>query len=250
MPKSVNHHNHHQFSSGEGELYDDNSTKITETVDCENCDSLRQMLYVREKTIMKLAEDRDEMKIKLTKTMNMNIELTRQLMKYHTLSREKMQNIRNESVASGIMPRSPIISQLKDDAAELKRKCIELDHLYQTFKANINTHRAYVYNSDLIITPEKSPQPMAQSHVNNGPNYETEAELSSTSSVSHNFEQDLPVEDHNNNSSQNRNQFQRTSSPIDDLKPEIPSPKPASMLSDIHDQPQAEVSSFDLWYNS
>lgn len=56
---------------------------------CQNCKRLEKMLLFRDRTMMRLIEDRDQLKIKLTKAMNQNIELSRQLMRYQNLSPPK-----------------------------------------------------------------------------------------------------------------------------------------------------------------
>lgn len=56
---------------------------------CQKCKRLEKMLLFRDRTMMKLIEDRDQLKIKLTKAMNQNIELSRQLMRYQNQSSSK-----------------------------------------------------------------------------------------------------------------------------------------------------------------
>ena len=91
------------------------------------------MLYLRDRTIMKLAEDRDLVKIKLTKAMNMNIELSRQLMKY-----QKMQPIATTmNPPSPIRAKSPVNNQIREEVADLRRKCTELDDIYHHLKHHL-----------------------------------------------------------------------------------------------------------------
>lgn len=80
---------------------------------------------------MKLAEDRDMIKIKLTKAMNMNIELSRQLMKY-----QKVRPIPVNST-SPLRSKSPVNNQIREEVADLRRKCTELDDIYHHLKHHL-----------------------------------------------------------------------------------------------------------------
>ena len=94
---------------------------------------------------MKLAEDRDLIKIKLTKAMNMNIELSRQLMKYQKISLPSFQqqksspNNSNDNNSTQFRTKSPVMvnSQIKEEVAELRRKCSELDEIYHHLKHHL-----------------------------------------------------------------------------------------------------------------
>lgn len=139
------------------------SKKVTTTTnnnnntdECMSCESLKRMLYLRDKTIMKLAEDRDAVKIKLTKAMNMNIMLSRQLMKYqhHTAavgsstalhssppqrSSPKTPNEVNNNNNNNNRQQPTQTDEIRHELVELRKKCRELDdiktHLRQYLSA-------------------------------------------------------------------------------------------------------------------
>jgi len=97
------------------------------------------MLYLRDKTIMKLAEDRDLIKIKLTKAMNMNIELSRQLMKYQRTQSQPtvQQNTTTTATTPQHRTKSPVNAQIREEVADLRRKCTELDEIYHHLKHHL-----------------------------------------------------------------------------------------------------------------
>lgn len=59
---------------------------------CSRCDSMKRMISLRDRAIMKLVEDRDQLKLNLTKVMNQNIELSRELLKFQKISKHSKQS--------------------------------------------------------------------------------------------------------------------------------------------------------------
>lgn len=106
---------------------------------CTSCDALKRMLYLRDRTIMKLAEDRDMIKIKLTKAMNMNIELSRQLMKHQKMHPNEVTSstVNPVSSSSPLRSKSPVNTQIREEVADLRRKCTELDEIYHHLKHHL-----------------------------------------------------------------------------------------------------------------
>lgn len=108
------------------------------TSDCTSCESLKQMLYLRDKTIIKLAEDRDAVKIKLTKAMNMNIMLSRQLMKYQNATSPIRSPSKTPNEANNNREQTQT-DEIRHELVELRKKCRELDdiktHLRQYLSA-------------------------------------------------------------------------------------------------------------------
>lgn len=108
---------------------------------CINCDSLEKMLCLRDRTIMKLIEDRDQLKIKLTRTMNENIELTRQLLRYEGSSFRKNNN------AATTNNQKDKNHQLIDNQKQQKelqfyhRRCQELEEQNQQMKFHLYSLR-------------------------------------------------------------------------------------------------------------
>lgn len=90
---------------------------------------------------MKLAEDRDMIKIKLTKAMNMNIELSRQLMKYQKMNLNAtdsvVPSITSNPGNSPLRSKSPVNTQIREEVADLRRKCTELDEIYHHLKHHL-----------------------------------------------------------------------------------------------------------------
>ncbi len=95
------------------------------------------MLYLRDRTIMKLAEDRDLIKIKLTKAMNMNIELSRQLMKHQKINQSAAVTTAISNPVSPLRSKSPVNTQIREEVADLRRKCTELDEIYYHLKHHL-----------------------------------------------------------------------------------------------------------------
>lgn len=90
---------------------------------------MRHMLCLRDRTIMQLAEDRDAIKIKLTKAMNLNVELSRQLIKYT--------NGKGQSAA--VCPANAYSDRVRQEVADLKRKCSELEDMNHHLKQHLYT---------------------------------------------------------------------------------------------------------------
>lgn len=109
---------------------------------CINCDSLEKMLCLRDRTIMKLIEDRDQLKIKLTRTMNENIELTRQLLRYEGSSFRKNNN--NAATTNNQKDKNHQLIDNQKQQKELQfyhRRCQELEEQNQQMKFHLYSLR-------------------------------------------------------------------------------------------------------------
>lgn len=101
---------------------------------CSNCDSLKQMLHLRDRTIMRLIDDRDQLKIKLTATMNENIELTRQLLRYEAILKKNNRKEMNDNNRT-------IDTDKQQELDFYRRRCQTLEEQNQQMKYHLYSLR-------------------------------------------------------------------------------------------------------------
>ncbi|KAJ6217098.1 hypothetical protein RDWZM_008255 [Blomia tropicalis] len=201
-------------------------------LNCKSCESLKRMLYFRDRTIMKIAEDRDIIKIKLTKAMNMNIELSRQLMRY---DKENKKTTTTETVNSPLSStKSPINAQIRDEVADLRRKCSELDAIYNHLKHHLYSLKNFF--DELGTSPEE-----VAHNADSGSGYHDDCD--EYSKIDESFHPLPPAKhsvakpkqiDPNNNSGKN------SKSNVEQIEEK----------EQIVTEEQTSISNFDKWYNS
>lgn len=242
-------------------------------LNCKSCESLKRMLYFRDRTIMKIAEDRDIIKIKLTKAMNMNIELSRQLMRY---DKENKKTTTTETVNSPLSStKSPINAQIRDEVADLRRKCSELDAIYNHLKHHLYSLKNFF--DELGTSPEE-----VAHNADSGSGYHDDCdEYSSASSMStgpfdashHHHHHHHQQHHHHHNQHQtnylieNSEEIDESFHPLPPAKHSVAKPKQIdpnnnsgknskSNVEQIEEkeqivtEEQTSISNFDKWYNS
>lgn len=125
----------HLESTVDGKDFDLNEIMIERShIECSNCSQIQQMLTKRDDTIVKLIESRDQLKIKLTKAMNDNIELSRQLLRCQN---QPIKTVNAKNVNNQFDSQQKQIEKLNKDLYSCRQKCLELETVNQNLRNHL-----------------------------------------------------------------------------------------------------------------